>query len=270
MSHRRYVVWVGRKPGIYKTWDECRAQTDGFQSARFKRFNSQEEAEWAFKQDPMDLFKGKPTDYQPKPEQPIEAYDFTLFCDGGCNPNPGASGTGLAVMLKGELIDLWLGYHALDGTNNRAELLGVIEGLRYCAALKSMGLISGTRKAALCCDSRYAINCITRYAINWKKNNWTRQDGGEIQNLELIQEAVDLYQSLKNQVDLRKVKAHSGLFGNEVADDLATEARRDEYVDWCQHPSTHHFDDDSQVRRKVLRNYSAAPGRKTPAWCQAS
>ena len=39
-----YVVRVGRKPGIYRTWVECKTQTDGFHGAVFKGFDDEAEA----------------------------------------------------------------------------------------------------------------------------------------------------------------------------------------------------------------------------------
>jgi ribonuclease HI len=38
-------VKVGRKPGVYKTWDECKAQVDGFQGCKHKKFPTQAEAQ---------------------------------------------------------------------------------------------------------------------------------------------------------------------------------------------------------------------------------
>ncbi|KUI56416.1 Ribonuclease H [Cytospora mali] len=40
-----YAVQKGRKPGVYRTWEECEAQVKGFISARFKGFNTREGAE---------------------------------------------------------------------------------------------------------------------------------------------------------------------------------------------------------------------------------
>ncbi|XP_070556831.1 ribonuclease H1-like [Ptychodera flava] len=40
-----YAVRVGRKPGIYATWDDCQKQVTGFSGARFKKFPTQNEAE---------------------------------------------------------------------------------------------------------------------------------------------------------------------------------------------------------------------------------
>ena len=39
-----YVVWVGRRPGVYYTWSECYAQVNGYPGARYKGFVSVEDA----------------------------------------------------------------------------------------------------------------------------------------------------------------------------------------------------------------------------------
>lgn len=45
---RFYVVWTGRNPGIYSTWEECKAQVDGFPQARYKSFPSEDVAKAEF------------------------------------------------------------------------------------------------------------------------------------------------------------------------------------------------------------------------------
>lgn len=39
-----YAVRIGRVPGIYETWNECKAQVHGFASASYKSFTNREEA----------------------------------------------------------------------------------------------------------------------------------------------------------------------------------------------------------------------------------
>lgn len=41
---KHYAVRVGRVPGVYRTWDECRAQVERFPHARFKGFETEAEA----------------------------------------------------------------------------------------------------------------------------------------------------------------------------------------------------------------------------------
>ena len=47
-----YVVWTGRIPGVYTSWEECREQVDGFPVARYKAFASRDEAEYAAADEP--------------------------------------------------------------------------------------------------------------------------------------------------------------------------------------------------------------------------
>lgn len=52
-----YVVWSGTEPGIYRTWDECKARTIGVKASRYKSFPTREEAEAAFAAGPPDRKK---------------------------------------------------------------------------------------------------------------------------------------------------------------------------------------------------------------------
>jgi hypothetical protein len=44
-----YVVWKGRKTGIFKTWEACNAQVEGYPGAEYKSFENQPQAEQAHK-----------------------------------------------------------------------------------------------------------------------------------------------------------------------------------------------------------------------------
>lgn len=35
-----YAVWIGREPGLYENWDECKAQVDKFSGAKFRKLKS--------------------------------------------------------------------------------------------------------------------------------------------------------------------------------------------------------------------------------------
>ena len=71
-------------------------------------------------------------------------------------------------------------------------------------------------------DSAYTVNTLTKWKTSWKLNNWTRPKGQPVLNLPIIQK-YDIIESEKGyKIDLRKVEGHSGLFGNEIADKLAS------------------------------------------------
>jgi ribonuclease HI len=47
-STKFYVVWHGRIPGIYDTWEDCKKQVHRFSNARFKSFEKREDAVAAY------------------------------------------------------------------------------------------------------------------------------------------------------------------------------------------------------------------------------
>ena len=138
--------------------------------------------------------------------------DVTIYCDGGCTPNPGKAGSGVAVYRNNKLSELWYGLYEEMGTNNTAELGALYESLLLAQKESQNG-----NRVEIKCDSMYSINCIKTWAISWEKKGWTKK-GGEIKNLEIIKLAYHLYNSIKKDVRLSHIKAHAGFEGNELAD----------------------------------------------------
>ncbi len=143
--------------------------------------------------------------------RPIDG-DVTIYCDGGCTPNPGKAGSGVAVYRNSELSELWYGLYETMGTNNTAEL-----GALYQSLLIAQKEASSGNTVEIKCDSMYSIDCISKWAISWEKKNWTKK-GGAIKNLEIIKQAYYLYNEIKKDVKLSHIKAHAGFEGNELAD----------------------------------------------------
>lgn len=138
--------------------------------------------------------------------------DVIIYCDGGCTPNPGKAGSGVAIYRNGELSELWYGLYEEMGTNNTAELGALYESLLLAQKEAKNGNIVEIK-----CDSMYSINCIKTWAVSWEKKGWTKK-GGEIKNLEIIKLSYHLYNSIKKNVTLSHIKAHAGFEGNELAD----------------------------------------------------
>ena len=40
-----YVVLVGRTPGIYQNWEDCKSQVNGYKGSKYKGFKSIQEAQ---------------------------------------------------------------------------------------------------------------------------------------------------------------------------------------------------------------------------------
>lgn len=137
-----------------------------------------------------------------------------IYCDGACSGNPGEAGSGLAIYSNKKNPVLLHGAYEKDGTNNIAELNALYQALIIARQSNSQNIIT------IYSDSKYSIDCITVWAYGWKAKGWTKK-GGEIKNLELIKEAHQLYERLKDKIEIHHVKGHSGVEGNELADRMA-------------------------------------------------
>jgi|TARA_B110000211_G_C13539216_1_gene318640 ribonuclease HI len=136
---------------------------------------------------------------------------IVIYTDGACRGNPGPGGWG--VLLRYKDSDKTLKGFDAETTNNRMELMAVIEGLR---------LLTHGCTIELNTDSKYVLQGINDWIVNWKKNGWKTAAKKPVKN-------VDLWQQLDEQVSRHEiswhwVKGHSGVPGNEAADQLANDA----------------------------------------------
>lgn len=131
-----------------------------------------------------------------------------IFTDGSCLGNPGKGGIGILLRYQGREKQISQGY--LLTTNNRMELLAVIEALN---ALKE------PCRVQLHSDSQYMQNGIQKWIFNWKKNNWKTSDKKPVKNQDLWIALDNAIQ--RHQVEWQWVKGHSGHYENEICDQLA-------------------------------------------------
>jgi ribonuclease HI len=123
-----YVVWKGRKPGIFATWDECSAQVSGFAGAEYKAFPSRAAAEAAYRAR-YDDFKGKPFSSQAWLFAPSKPILPSLSVDAACSGSPGpVEYRGVETETGREIFRL--GPYA-DGTNNIGEFLALVHALAW-------------------------------------------------------------------------------------------------------------------------------------------
>ena len=148
-----YVVWSGRQTGVFDSWDDCKAQTHGFDKALYKSFDSKAEAIKAFRDKPHEhigtaapkakitanrLFVGNPN-------------ENSLVVDAAWNTSTGDmeyQGIYLATRQK-----LFLKGPYADGTNNIGEFLAIVHAL---ALLQQK-------------DSTIPVYSDSRTAISWVK-----------------------------------------------------------------------------------------------------
>ena len=99
-------------------------------------------------------------------------------------------------------------------TNNRMELLAVIEGLRA---------LNEPCEVAVFTDSKYIVDAVNKgWARRWQANGWRRNPREKALNPDLWAQLLALLDT--HAVTLRWVKGHAGNPGNERADALAVAA----------------------------------------------
>ena len=220
VAKKFYVVWAGRRTGVFSDWATTHALVDKFAGARFKSFPTREEAERAFQAGmPRRVSAArKPSTIRAPLATDAEKFDVQIYCDGACEPNPGNAGSGMAIYRKGCVTQLWYGLYNPTGTNNTAELTALHQALLFAEQEIATG-----SSVQILSDSKYAISCIAMWAGGWEKRGW-KKTGGEIKNLDLIKPAYALYSSIQSQLTLTHVSAHVGTEGNELADRMAMSA----------------------------------------------
>ena len=139
-----------------------------------------------------------------------------IYTDGSAHPNPGPGGFGVAVYYAGELINVH-SEQCEETTNNREEIKAILW------TMKNYGVPNNDwyQPPVVYTDSAYCYNAFTNWMFGWERNNWTKSDNKPILNLDLIKEYFNLYQQ-GYRIELKLVKGHAGVEGNEIADALAT------------------------------------------------
>ena len=137
-----------------------------------------------------------------------------LYTDGACKGNPGPGGWAFVLQhpQSGKTLERF--GSEPDTTNNRMELLAVIEGLKTLTKPSQVELVS---------DSKYVLHGIEEWMPKWKKNGWRRKEGKSfrpVKNSDLWQE-LDQLTSL-HKLTFQYIPGHSGHPFNERCDTLAS------------------------------------------------
>ena len=194
ISLKYYAVKNGRKPGIYKTWDECKAMVDKFPGAVYKSFKTLGEAKEYFGD--TDPSKGEPSE-----KNDAGAY---AFVDGSFNKATATYGYGGYLFTGTEKI-------VLQGNGCDPEM----------AAMRNVaGEILGSR-AAIEKALELGIEKLSVYydymgIEMWATKKWKR-------NNVLTNEYATFCEGIFPHVNVcfHKVHAHTGDTYNEMADQLA-------------------------------------------------
>jgi ribonuclease HI len=149
-KNKYFVVWEGKTPGIYKSWEECKQQVNGYGKAIYKGFATEAEARKAIASPCWDYVGKNAKTKKPTKEQ-IEKFGMPSFeslsVDAACSGNPGTleyqgvySRTGERIFHQGPFE---------DGTNNVGEFLALVHGLAFLKQQNSKLPIYTDSKTAL-------------------------------------------------------------------------------------------------------------------------
>ena len=135
--------------------------------------------------------------------------EVTIYTDGACSGNPGPGGWASILMAGGAKKELSGGEP--DTTNNRMELMAVIQGLR---ALKR------PCKVDIYSDSAYVVNAFEQnWLEKWTRNGRKNSATAEVDNSDIWKELLSL--TTMHNVTFHKVKGHADNEFNNRCDELA-------------------------------------------------
>lgn len=194
MAGKYYAVRAGKTPGIYMSWDACRAMVHGYPGAVYKSFKTRAEAE-AFLGEGSGGAEtaGLPTVY--------------AFVDGSYNAATGVYGYGGFLIHGGEK-------EILQGAGDEPEMAS----MRNVAG-EVLGSMAAVERAVELGLPELTVYYDYMGIEMWANGSWKRNKAGTIAYHDYIA-------SVRDQIKLSfvKVKGHSGVEGNEEADRLAKEA----------------------------------------------
>ena len=194
MSNKYYAVKVGKNPGIYMTWDECKEQVNKYPKAEFKSFTTMEEAH-AF-------MENKTVEVE------IDSKDTSVaYVDGSFNVDTMVYGYGVVMMYHGREE-----YYKGSGNeenmsamrNVAGEILGATYAMKYAYDhdIKNLVIYHDYEGIAKWCLGEWKTNKLETQTYKNKYQEYSK----------------------KVNISFVKVKGHSGDKYNDLADALAKEA----------------------------------------------
>ena len=140
-----------------------------------------------------------------------------LYTDGACRGNPGIGAYAYYIIIKNNddvILETSSSRSFLDTTNNRMELLAVINGIE-----KINEINKNVYNINIYTDSKYVVNAFNQNWIDaWIKNDFRRNKKDEVKNIDLWEKLISLIKEYK--YTFIWVKGHAGHKYNEICDKL--------------------------------------------------
>lgn len=204
-KNKFYVVWKGKVPGIYDSWDACKEQISGMKGAQYMSFTSREQAEKAYNGSYV-AYKGSK-----KKEPGLSVTELlkigepnmhSIAVDAASSGNPGKMEyRGVDTRTKKQLFRQG---PFPQGTNNIGEFLAIVHGLAFLKERNS--------DRVLYTDSRTAMSWVRK-----KKCNTKLQPNAKNKELFELVERAEIWLK-KNSYNTPVVKWETAAWGEIPAD----------------------------------------------------
>ena len=198
-----YTVWKGKKTGVFKKWNDCKAQITNFDGAQYKSFTTLEAAEAALQGNYFDYIgksKGFKSELTAEQLRKIGQPNYnSISVDAASSGNPGIMEyRGVDTKTKRQL---FIQGPFPEGTNNLGEFLALVHGLAILKKNNSDLILYTDSRTAMSwvrkkiCNTKLERNAknkpvfdLADRAVDWLKNNsyktvivkWETKAWGEI------------------------------------------------------------------------------------------
>lgn len=198
-----YTVWKGKKTGVFKKWNDCKAQITNFDGAQYKSFTTLEAAEAALQGNYFDYIgksKGFKSELTAEQLKKIGQPNYnSISVDAASSGNPGIMEyRGVDTKTKKQI---FIQGPFPEGTNNIGEFLALVHGLAILKNNNSDRILYTDSRTAMSwvrkkiCNTKLERNTknkpvfdLVDRAVDWLKNNsyktvivkWETKAWGEI------------------------------------------------------------------------------------------
>ena len=198
-----YAVKIGKNPGIYLSWDECKEQVSGYPKAEYKGFPTEEEAKTY-----LGIIEEK---------SELLSYDkAVVYVDGSFNKDTNLYGSGIVFIAEGEYKEF-----SFHGNEENMLKMWSVAG-EVCAAMKAVqyAIENNYKEITIYYDYNGIEGFVDGCILNGKRTKiWKAEKEGAKEYKKFMLDA-------KGKIDIHfvKVSAHTGNKYNEKADELANKA----------------------------------------------
>lgn len=215
-----YAVAVGKKPGIYYSWDECRAEVDGVKGAAYKSFPTLKEAAAylagfeGLDDSPAEKSSSAGEEVNSLIEEKIRALgdeEVIAFVDGSYDAENECSGYGAVLIFSDGSREELCGHFDRDYSEDFISLRNVAAELEGVKAAIVKATEAGKKKITIFYDYSGIEN--------WARDIWKAN-----KDITKAYKAFIKENEKKIEIDFFKVSSHTGVTLNDEADALAKKA----------------------------------------------